>query len=212
MNNYIEEDIPDDYYESDEWIKIEQANREYFEPEATKVTINRPKLTQDRNWNLLKQERLLAPLEDLQVAKIANCKFHVWLDTDRIMANYDIGYTSGKRVLDRKTYGTWSMQDPRKEIENRAVDALRTFVARSNIDFQVRFTRMYESEDVTNIVREINLIELCQDLPVKAWFIVEDHVYPARYEEKFGDRYTWCFNGKKKMHIDQFCDRVWNAI
>lgn len=211
MNKYTEEDIDDNYYDSDEWIEIEQANREYFEPESARQ-LNHFKITEDINWSKLKDEKHLPPLENLQVAKIANCRFTIWLDSDSPSAMYDVSYASGKQILGRHLNGTWDRVEPRLETENRALDAVRTMVIRSNDIARVRFTRMYESKQVKQQVREINLIELNDGEPIAAWFIVGNDVYPARLNKNFEDRYQWCFNGRTKIHIDKFCNWCWEVI
>jgi hypothetical protein len=211
MNKHTEEDIDDDYYDSDEWIEIEQANREYFEPEPARQ-INHFKITEDTNWSKLKDEKHLPALENLQVAKIANCRFTIWLDSDSPSAMYDVSYASGKQILGRHLNGTWDRVEPRLETENRALDAVRTMVIRSNDSSRVRFTRMYESKQVKQQVREINLIELNDGLPIAAWFIVANNIYPARLDKNFEDKYQWCFNGRNKIHIDKFCDWCWEVI
>jgi hypothetical protein len=203
--------IDDDYYESDEWIEIEEANRKYFEPEV-KIGIHRPRITQDNNWIKLLEERNLPPLENKQVARIANCRFTVWHDSDNLSATYDISYASGKKILGRKTNGSWDNIDPRLGTENRVFDAIMTMVARSNDLVKIKFSRMYESNHVKEQVREINLIELNDGYPIAAWFIINDGVYPARLDTNFDNKYQWCFNGKKKIAIDTFCNWCWNII
>lgn len=210
MNNYIDEDIPDEYYDSEEWLGIEQANREYFETQAPEFY--RAKITRDSNWIKLLEEKSLPPLENLQVAKIANCRFTIWSNSDHLSARYDISYVSGRKILDRQLNGTWDRVEPRLESENRALDAVRTMVIRSNDTSQVRFSRMYESRQVKQQVREINLIELNDGDPIAAWFVVGDNVYPARLDTNFEDKYQWCFNGRNQISIDKFCDWCWEII
>jgi len=201
----------EDYYESEEWEAIEQANREYFAIESPGITIDRPQLTKDKNWLALQEEKLLPPLVIRSVAKISNCRFNVWRDTNRLMAQYDVAYTNGIKLLDRRLYGTWDKSEPRMPTEHRAYDAILTMIVRSGARAKINFSRMYETLAVTEQIREINLIEINDGSPLKAWFILNDNVYPARYEED-DEKYTWVFNGKKKLSIDRFCDICWKAI
>ena len=209
LYDYDDPNIPEEFYDSEEWEEYLEAIRLSELPDQQPVYVSQK--FYDTNWQALKEERLLEPLEDRTVAKISNCKFSVWHDTARIMAQYDIAYKSGRRIMDRRLYGTWDKSDPRQAVENRAHDAVLTMIARSSLPAEVKFSRMYERNNVKTQVREINLIEIYSNGPIKAWFIVGTTVYTARFEE-LEDRYVWYYNGQKKMSIDQFCDACWEAV
>lgn len=210
LYDYDDPNIPEEFYDSEEWMDYLETIRTSEIPDQFMPYVSIK--SYDDNWEKLKSERLLPPLEIKDVAKIANCRFTIWHDSDDISARYDVAYTSGKRILDRQLNGTWDKADPRKETENRALDAVRTMVIRSDDHARVRFTRLYEPREVKQQVREINLIELNDGEPFAAWFIVNDYVYPARLDKMFEDKYQWCFNGKNKIHITKFCDWCWEAV
>jgi hypothetical protein len=202
----------DDYYDSDEWMEIEQANREYFETESLCLQNNKPMVSFDKNWNLLKKEKQLPQLANLQVTQLTNCHFSIWNDTDHISAQYDVVYASGEKILKRQTNGVWDKTDPRRPTENRALDAVQTMVVRSHDNTKIRFSRMYEPNQVKHQVREINLIELNDGEPLAAWFVLNNTVYPARLDRHFEDKYKWFLNGRNQMTIEEFCNWCWNII
>lgn len=207
--DYDDPNIPEEFFESEEWMEYLEAIRLSELPDQPPVYVSQK--FYDTNWQALKEEKSLPKLQEQTVAKIANCKFSIWHDTSRIMATYDVAYTSGKRNLDKHLYGTWDKSDPRLSAESLAYDAVMTMMARASIPAQVKFSRMYAPRDVKNQVREINLIEVFSNQPQAAWFVVNDNVYTARYEE-LADKYVWYFNGQKKMTVKEFCDYCWNAI
>lgn len=208
---YDDPNIPDEYYDSDEWLEYEEAIRKSQEPVYHMPVV--AKIYTDTNWAALKAEQLQPPPEDKSVAKIANCKFQIWLDTYRISATYDIAYASGRKVFGRRASGTWDKEEAKTSAEARALDAVVTMVARSQLNSKVNFSRMHEVNSVKNVIREITLIELNHHgEPVRGWFVIGDTVYPARYNHTHVDRYEWCFNGKKKMSLDRFCDMCWEAV
>ena len=209
LYDYDDPNIPEEFFESEEWMEYLEAIRESEKPDQPPIYVSQK--FYDTNWQALKEEKLLPPLEQLDVARIANCKFSIWYDTQRIMATYDVAYTSGKRQLDKHLYGTWDKSEPRLSNENIAYDCVMTMIARAGVSAKVKFSRMYTPKDVKNQVREINLIELYTNKPELGWFVVNDNVYTARYEEQ-ADKYIWHFNGQKKMTIKEFSDYCWEAV
>jgi hypothetical protein len=209
--NFDEQDIPEEYYESDEWLEYkdslaERNAEQYHLPHASKIY-------KDANLEALRAERLLPKLENTTVTKIANCRFQIWLDTYRISATYDVAYKSGLKKFERKASGTWDKEEAKTTTETLALDAVTTMIVRSGVRCKINFSRMHEHNSVKDVLREINLIEITYNgEPLRAWFIVNDHVYPARHNSVHDNRYEWCFNGRKKIPIDKFCDQCWEAV
>lgn len=209
--DFDDPNIPEEYYESDDWVEYEDLLVEQDKPEY--YLAHKSKVYQDYNWEALKAERLLAPVEDTTVAKIANCKFQIWLDSQRIGATYDISYKSGRKEFGRRASGSWDKEEAKTTTEFRALDAVTTMIARSHLSSKVKFSRMHEHNSVKDVIREITLIEMEHEgTPLRAWFVVGDIVYPARYNHSHDNRYEWCFNGRKKITIDKFCDMCWDAV
>ncbi|CAB4154896.1 hypothetical protein UFOVP647_39 [uncultured Caudovirales phage] len=209
--NFDNQDIPEEYYDSNEWLEyqellVERNTGEYHLPHTSKIY-------KDTNLEALRTERLSPILEDKTVIKIANCRFQVWLDTYRISATYDVAYKSGSKIFGRKASGSWNKEEAKTPTETLALDAVTTMIVRSGIKCKINFSRMHEHNSVKDVLREINLIELTYNgEPVRAWFIVNSYVYPARHSEVHDNRYEWCFNGRKKIAIDKFCDQCWEVV
>jgi hypothetical protein len=172
-----------------------------------------PMKEHDVNWQRLKQEQSVPQTSKLEVAKISCCCFSVWYDSNKVSADYDIAYTNGTKVFNRKINGSWDQIELRTFSENRMLDAIRTMATRLDQPIEINFTRMHEPNDVKTQVREINLVELVyQQQPMIAWFIIGDIVYKARLDELDTQRRRWFFNSRRKYTLDEFCDMCWNSV
>lgn len=168
----------------------------------------------DDNWQKLRQERLLPKQQIKTVAKIANCRFRVWADSNyaRLSAEYDVSYTDGTKTLNRKLNGEFDNTEAHTPDLDHALDDVKTMIARSEFTAQIRTTRLYEPSAVKQQCREINLIEVFAHDPIAAWFVYNDHVYPARLDHTQDTYYTWVFNHRRKMTLQEFSDWCWNKI
>jgi hypothetical protein len=201
--------IPEEYYDSEEWQELLDAINEPPNHEP----VYKPMRTHDDNWDKLRNEPHLPPEPELRTVKrITNCKLTVWYDSDMPSITYDVLYTDNTRVLGRHLNGEWSNEEPKKPTEATAHDALRTMLVRSGKKLKLRFTRLYPSRDVKNVQRDINLIEIHNNMPLLAYFVVADKIYPARLNENNSKGYMWSFNGQSSMTIDEFCDLCWEAV
>lgn len=168
----------------------------------------------DDNWLKLKQEKFQPQQPTKTVAKIANCKFRVWTDSNysRLTAEYDVSYTDGTKTLNRKLNGEFDNTEAHTPAIARALDDVITLIARSDFTAQIRTTRLYEPNAVKQQIREINLIEVFANDPISAWFVYNDHVYPARLDQTQDTHYAWVFNHRKRLTLQQFSDNCWNSI
>ena len=168
----------------------------------------------DDNWQKLRQEKLQPKQTIKTAAKIANCKFKVWADSNysRLTAEYDVSYTDGTRQMNRRLNGEFDNTEAHTPDLARALDDVITLIARSDFKAQIRTTRLYEPSAVKQQSREINLIEVFANDPIAGWFVYNDHVYTARLDQTQDTHYTWVFNHRKCQTLKEFSDWCWNKI
>jgi hypothetical protein len=208
--DYDDPNIPEEYYDSEEWLNYLELIRQDAKPDH--YLKHRPQQQIDRNWQLLKEEKLLPSEEPKKVLRISNCRVTVWYDSGMPSINYDVRYSNGTQILDRRLNGDWTNEEAKTSTEYRAYDSVMTMLVRSDVQAKVRFTRFYPTKDVKKNQRDVNLIEIWNGHPQAAWFIVNQQVYPARLDDNGLESYTWSFNGRKGIAIDRFCDQCWNAV
>lgn len=165
----------------------------------------------DINWQRLKQEQSQPKVQEIYPEKMFNCIVTQWLDSDSLSATYDIHYNDHKE-LKKHINGIWSNEEPNTSTANKVYDSLLTLVARSNDLEKIKISRFYKPNDIKTVVRDFYLIQIAGLGICASWFVFNDEVYPARLDDTNPLVYKWIFNHKKKISLDEFCDKCWNAV
>ncbi len=201
--DFDDQNIPEDYYESEEWLAYEDQIREHQEP---RYNLHKPKIFIDHNWEALKQERLIPYVPPATIEKISNVSLMLWANKNFTDGNFQCDiYKAGIKEhynknlifevtpeLTPKQYKIWDL----------------VFTESALYNYQARRCKFYNKDHATDYSNEFAHFELWQQEKLLwACLIIEDWIIPMNitednFQESGNIRMTapW----KNKEHINDW--------
>lgn len=195
--------IPEDYYESQEWMDYEDAIRERQEPI---YNLYKPKLDIDYNWESLKQERNEPYVPDSIIQKVSNISLVLWANKN---------YTDGNLQCDiykdniKQPYTKNLIFEVRPELTPRQYkvwDLLITMCQTDLVGCKPRRAKIFDAHHAESYSAEFAYFEIWRNQElVWACLIVEDWLLPMtikidEYQSKGDYRLTCAWKNKQSIN------------
>jgi hypothetical protein len=206
--DFDDPNIPEDYYDSQEWIDYEQEIQQRYEPT---FNLHVPKQQIDHNWQALKQERSQPYVPEPVIERVSNVSLVLWANKNYTDGNLQCDiYKEGRKQPYKKNL-IFEVKPELTPRQYKVWDLLITMCQIDLKDCRARRAKIFDPGHAENYSAEFAYFEIWQkEELVWACLLVEDWLLEMRiildeYQQKGDYRMTSAW--KNRISIDQWYEK-----
>jgi hypothetical protein len=200
--DFYEDNVPEEYYESEEWIDYEQSIKkreqlEYSLPYKKMLHI-------DNNIRALREERNEAYVEPVAIEKFINLKMDLYANKKYLRGNLHCDIF---RHVNKEHYHRNLIMDspaPLTPLQYKIWDLLITILAYDDGDNKLRRAKFHEPGNADKHTNEFAYFDIWNnDNLIWACIVLNDSIVPLKFYN-FGDVISLSSSWKHRQNIDDF--------
>lgn len=211
--DYDDPNIPESYYESDEWLEYEQLLSQQEQEELVQRALYKKMMTVDHNIRALKEERNEVFVETAPIEKFVNLKINLYADSNYNRGNLkcDIFRNNKKESYHKNMI----MDSPTSMNHNqyKIWDLLVTMLSYDNSGSILRRAKFYNPGDADTHTNEFAYFDIWSNSElIWACVILNNKIVPLKFFN-FGDVISFSGTLSKSQTVDDFyqqkCKMLW---